>query len=251
MKMGRHGLVLVAFSLLGCGRSDTTRRDSAVADHSADSEVNSDAALDIPAFEDADSSSDAAAGPEVNLDAAWDVGVFVDAEISADGSSDSGTAGSCGSRLSFQIVAATGVDPGSFCTYGCNWIERIAFTSGSFQVTADDIAQPACVPLCDTCDKLPDCHSCVGINPFPATGLNYVWDGHYFPSGTCGGGQSCRGPQVCAPAGHYTGEFCALRGTTVSGRCTPSQGLGSQDVSCTTVELDLPSTATFTVELGP
>jgi hypothetical protein len=190
--------------------------------------------------------------PEVNSASAWDVNVFVDAEIVAGESSDTGSAGWCGSRLSFQIVAASGVDPDSFCTYGCNVIEKIAFSSGSFQVTADDIAQPNCELLCDACSTRPLCHSCFGINPFPSLGINYTWDGHHWPSGTCGDSQSCRGPQVCAPAGHYTGEFCALRGSTDSGgRCTPAQGLGSQDVSCAVVEFDLPSTATFTIELGP
>lgn len=220
----RNRIAVAALLVGGCSRTSTDRMPPALVD--------------------------AATDPEVAGESARDVRVPEEAESSAGSSNDTGSVGACGSGISFQIVAALGVDPGSFCTYGCNLIQKITFTSGSSQVTADDIAQPNCVPLCDACDKVPACHSCVGINQFPLAGVGYDWDGSYRASATCGA-QACRGPQVCAPAGHYIGEFCALRGTTVSGRCTPSQGLGSQDVSCSTVEFDLPSTATFTVELGP
>lgn len=194
--------------------------------------------------------ADATMASDGSSDSPGESGALGDTEDSTGGSPDAASAGSCGSRISFQVIAAAGVDPGSFCTYGCNTIANITFTSGSTQVTADDIASPNCVSLCDTCGTLAICHSCAGISPFPFAGISYDWDGSYWASGTCGG-QPCRGPQVCAPAGHYTGEFCALRGTTVSGRCTPSQGTPSGDVSCSTVELDLPSTETITVELGP
>jgi hypothetical protein len=215
-------LVLIA---VGCGRSGTARTPPVV--------IDSAPALDL------------------GSDAAGDVAAVVDTGTSAASPSDGGPTESCGSALSFQIVAGAGIDPGSFCTYGCHAIERIVFTSGSTQVTADDIEYSDCVPLCDACGAfLPPCHSCIGINPFPSEGVSYGWDGSYWGRGTCGT-QPCRGPRLCAPAGHYTGQFCAMRGSTVSGRCTPSQGIGSQDVACGVAELDLPSTATITVEIGP
>lgn len=224
MKTGRYGLAISALSALGCGGSTTTKMQPAVVDAAADFEVTDEAAQYV--------------------------GVFVNAETSTGSSSDTGSAESCGSALSFKIVAAAGIDPGSFCTYGCYGVEEIVFTSGPAQVTADDIEYPNCTPLCDACGMTPPCHSCPGVNPLPSAGFSYDWDGSYWGNGTCGV-QACRGPRLCAPPGHYTGEFCAVRGSTDSGRCTPSQGLGSQDVSCSTVEFDLPSTATIAVELGP
>jgi hypothetical protein len=224
MKIRRYGLAISALSALGCGGSTTTRLQPAVVD--------------------------AATNPEVTNDAAQDLDDFANTETFPGSSTDTGNSGSCGSALSFQIVAAAGIDSGSFCTYGCYGVEKIVFTSGSAQVTADDIAYPNCTPLCGACGTTPICHSCSGINPLPPAGVSYDWDGAYWGNGTCGA-QACRGPRLCAPPGHYTGEFCAVRGSTDSGRCTPSQGVGSQDVSCSTVEFDLPSTATITVELGP
>jgi len=65
---------------------------------------------------------------------------------------------------------------------------------------------PHAPAFCDACDKLPDCHGCSGgINPFPAAGIDYAWDGHYFPSGTCAG-KSCREPEVCAPAAELSNK---------------------------------------------
>ena len=224
MNARRNGVVVSALFAVSCGGSTTAPMRSAVVD--------------------------AAAASEGANDDARDLGVLGAADTSAGSSIDTGSAESCGSALSFQIIAAAGVDPGSFCTYGCYWIQKIVFTSGSTQVTADDIATPNCTPFCDACDVKPICHSCPGINPLPAAGVSYDWDGSYWGNGTCGA-EVCRGPRLCVQPGHYTGEFCAMRGSTESGRCTPSQGIGSDDVSCSTVDFDLPSTATIAVELGP
>jgi len=49
--------------------------------------------------------------------------------------------------------------------------------------------------------------------------------------------------------GHYTGTFCAMRGSVVGSHCTPLQG--TQATACATVEFDLPSTATIAVAIGP
>jgi hypothetical protein len=220
----RHGIAALALVSATCGRLGPARTPAATADGAADLDLGGGAAGDGGALEEA-------ASP-------------------AGGSIDTAPFGDCGSALSFQIVAAAGTDPGSFCTYGCYAVEEIVFTADSVQVTAEDIAPPNCVSLCDACSATPPCHSCPGISPFPSTGVNYRWDGAYWVSGTCGA-QACRGPRVCAPTGHYAGRFCAIRGSTVSGRCTPRQGVGSEDVSCATIEFDLPSTAAIAVELGP
>jgi hypothetical protein len=224
MKAPRHGPAISALIALGCGGATTAKIRPTVVD--------------------------ALASPGAASDAAQELDVLASAETGAGSSGDTGSAGSCGSAIAFEIVAIAGIDPGSFCTYGCYGIQEIIFTSASAQFTADDIAYPNCTRLCDACGATPACHSCPGINPFPPEGISYNWDGSYWGNGTCGT-QPCRGPQQCAPSGRYTGEFCAMRGSTASGRCAPSQGVGSQDLSCTTVEFDLPSTSTIAVELGP
>ena len=176
-----------------------------------------------------------------------DTGGLADTRASANDSGDTGSAGQCGSQVTFQI-AATPAE--SFCAYGCDTLGTIAFASATTRLTAGDIAEPLCVALCDHCDALPLCHSCIGFRPFPATGFNYSWDGSYFATGGTCGTQPCRGPHLCAPAGHYTGEFCAMRGSasvsSYSYGCTPAQ-----DTACRTVEFDLPSTTTIAVELVP
>jgi len=222
MKACPYGLAVVQLIAVGCGRSGTARTSP------------------VPI--------DAAPALDLGSDGAEDVAAVVDTETSAAGPSDGGAAESCGTALSFRIVAAAGIDAGSFCTYGCYAIEKIVFTSGSTYVAADDIAPSSCVPLCNACDAIPPCHSCFGFNPFPSEGVSISWDGSYWGRGTCGT-ERCVGPRLCAPAGHYTGQFCALRGSTASGRCT--QDIDFHDVACGTVELDLPSTATMTVEIGP
>jgi len=175
-----------------------------------------------------------------------DTGGLVDTGVLASDSRDAGAAGLCGSGISFQIAAAPGVDPDSFCTAGCSVVAKTTFTFGSTQISADDISEPNCVALCEQCDVTPICHSCIGIGLLPAAGFKFSWDGSYRTSaGTCGG-RPCRGPRLCAPAGRYTGEFCILRGSVSGGRCFPSQ-----DTSCSTVEFDVPSTATIAVEIGP
>jgi hypothetical protein len=175
-----------------------------------------------------------------------DMGGAADTRASANDSGDAGSAGQCGSQITFQIAAAPA---DSFCAYNCDSLSTIAFTSGSTQLLADDISYPLCAAICDSCDARPLCPPCPGIRPFPAAGFNYHWDGSYFPSGGTCGEQPCRGPRLCARAGHYTGTFCAMRGTVSRDHCTPLQFM--QDMACSTVEFDLPSTMTVAVELGP
>ncbi len=224
MKARRLGFAAVALVVVGCGRTSLEWSPPA--------------------------RSDAAMVSDGSGDSTRDEGALADAHADAGSPSDVGAAGSCGSRISFSIVAAAGVDPGSFCTYGCNSIGEIAFANNDIQLTTDDVVAPNCVSLCDACGSPTLCHSCSGIGLFPSAGVNYTWDGSHWATGICGA-NSCRGPRLCAPAGHFAGTFCAWRGTTVSGRCTPSQGSPGADVSCTTVEFDLPSTESITVELGP
>jgi len=191
--------------------------------------------------------------PSTTMDAATavdssvaDLGGFADTRIFANDSGDAGSAGYCGSQVTFQIAAAPAE---SFCTYGCDTLSTMAFASQVARFTASDIAQPICVAICDQCDALPLCHSCPGSGPFPATGISRVWDGSYFARGGTCGTRPCRGPRLCAPSGHYFGEFCAMRGVVSDNYCTPLQFI--QDEACTTVEFDLPSTTTVAVEIGP
>ena len=188
--------------------------------------------------------------PSTTMDAATavdssvaDLGGFADTRIFANDSGDAGSAGYCGSQVTFQIAAAPAE---SFCAYGCDTLSTMAFASQSARFTASDIAQPICVAICDQCDALPFCHSCPGPGPFPATGIRRVWDGSYFASGGTCGARACRGPRLCAPAGHYIGEFCARRGVVSDNYCTLQP-----DTACATVEFDLPATTTVAVELGP
>ena len=194
-----------------------------------------------------DTGTDAATGTDTSV---GDIGGVTDPRTSTSDSGDNGDSGPCGSQVVFKILPLPGVDPNSFCSYGCYGLSTITFTSAFTQLTADDIAQPTCVPLCDECDGvvISGCHSCPsGFPLFLAVDFhNYSWDGSYFTKSTCGGGKVCQGPQLCASAGHYTGEFCALRGSVSGNYCTPLQ-----EAACTTVEFDLPSTATIAVELGP
>jgi hypothetical protein len=174
------------------------------------------------------------------------LGSPADTRDSANDSADTGPAGQCGSQVTFQIAAAA---PDSLCAYGCDTVSTITLASGSSQLSAADIAYPLCEAVCDSCDARPLCPSCPGISPFPAAGISRTWDGSYLPSGGTCGTQPCRGPRVCAPAGHYTGTFCAMRGSVVGSHCTPLQG--TQATACATVEFDLPSTATIAVAIGP
>jgi hypothetical protein len=177
----------------------------------------------------------------------WDTGGFADTRASANNSGDTGSAGQCGSQVTFQIVATP---TESFCAYGCDNLWTIAFASGLTRLTASDVAESTCLATCDQCDARPVCPPCAGFLPFPATGFNYSWDGSYFATGGTCGTLPCRGSHLCASPGHYTGEFCAMRGSasvsSYSYGCTPTQ-----DTACRTVEFDLPSTTTIAVDLGP
>jgi len=194
-----------------------------------------------------------------------DAGDFADTGASANDSGDSGNdagdaapVGQCASQISFQVSAAPGVDPATFCLGGCDGMSAV-LTSGSIQLTAGLLltlqnqvvwtsrSMGGCVQLCDACGSRLLCPPCPGFYGFPPGGVEYhMWDGSHFATGGTCDGEPCMGPQLCAPTGHYTAKFCVALGTAAGGGCTPLQ-----DTACGTAEFDLPSIATVAVQLSP
>jgi hypothetical protein len=176
---------------------------------------------------------------------------------------DAGLAGQCATQIAFQVSAAPGVDPATFCLRGCDGMSAV-LTSGSIQLTAGLLltlqnqvvwtsrSMGGCVRLCDACESRLLCPPCPGFYGFPTEGVVYhMWDGSYFATGGTCDEEPCMGPQLCAPTGHYTAKFCVSLGTVgglnvAGGDCTPLQA-----TACGTAEFDLPSIATVAVHLSP
>jgi len=239
MKTSRATIVLAVLFLCACSRQSGIRRGT----------LSSDAGEDA-AGGAAESSATIEVGGSGRLDGAEDY---------ADDSGNVGVSGQCGSQIGFEITLADGVDAGTLCETGCDGMS-VAMASGDTQLAIGRLLSTAvqavwvttqpvsgCVVLCDTCHPA-DCPMCVRCSPFSGGGGIHIWDGSYFPNGGTCNGVSCMGPPRCAPLGHYTATFCVSRcEASVSGNlCMPRE-----DMACSTVEFDLPSTTTLNVELGP
>jgi hypothetical protein len=210
-----------------------------------------------PAVTDATNDTDGSSG---------ELGDFADTGGSANDSGDSGNdagdaalVGQCASLITFQIGAAPGVDPATFCRIGCDGVPAV-LTSGPTQLAGGLLltqqnqvvwttsgGMGGCATLCDGCDSwVLVCPPCPHFTNFPPQGLTHMWDGSYFATGGTCNGEPCMGPQLCAPKGHYMAEFCVTLGTTAGDSC-----VALQDSACGTAEFDLPSIATVAVSLSP
>jgi hypothetical protein len=94
---------------------------------------------------------------------------------------------------------------------------------GGFRVTILDAAGAtvttngwgSCLPVCSTCVATP-CPS-VPCVPFKLpTNNDFLWDGTFTTTSTCGGSQQMCQQQVHARAGHYVAHLCATRGEVFS-----------------------------------
>ena len=165
------------------------------------------------------SSSGTAGSGSVSSDAASS-GSGSSGSTGSGASSGSGSCPASGATVSFEMKVSPTLNT-SYC-YGAGSCSQ-EFVAIRAPNGADLTIDKPCLADCNACRLVACPAGCLAPGPLTTTGVNHVWDGTHWSSGTCGSNVTCTGVD-CTPAGHYVATMCAYR--NIGGpapSCTSSQ----------------------------